>query len=51
MDAPNTEHEQDSQEITAWEKTDDALAAAAELMPVCPAGDGDEGEPAAEGDA
>ena len=32
-------------EIDPWEKTDEALDAAAELMPECPTGDDTEGEP------
>lgn len=39
----------DDQEITPWEKTDEALDAAAELMPVCEIADddaiGEDGQP------
>lgn len=39
-------------EITPWEKTDEALDAAAELMPECPSdATDDEGEPAADAEA
>ncbi|MCX5070919.1 hypothetical protein OOJ91_34285 [Micromonospora lupini] len=41
---------EDGQVIEPWEKTDEALDAAAELMPVCPDGDDAEGE-STDGDA
>lgn len=45
MDAdPITEDTAQAPDIEPWEKTDEALDAAAELMPECPADDGDEGE-------
>ncbi|MBC9000454.1 hypothetical protein [Micromonospora aurantiaca (nom. illeg.)] len=55
MDAdPITEDTAQAPDIEPWEKTDEALDAAAELMPECPADDSDEGEgdePADGGDA